>query len=163
LEIEDLRLFLAAVRMGSISAAARSAARSQPAVSRRIRNLERELGVELLDRSKSVVTPTSQGWEFLRFATNVIMQYEALQGKLAAATPFTAHLGIAASTTPGEYWLPNVLPEFQANNPGIQLALSVMDSAAVEECAAERRCDLGFIGRSPAPTSAFALLGGSRR
>lgn len=149
LEIEDLRLFLIAVRMGSISAAARHVSLSQPAVSRRIRNLEHELGTQLLDRSRVAATPTSQGLEFMHFADQVMQQYEALRLKLTSVTAFEQKLSIAASTTPGEFWLPIVLPQFQSDNPEIQLSLSVLDSTAVEASVTEQRCDLGFIGRPP--------------
>ncbi|HHW11325.1 MAG TPA: LysR family transcriptional regulator, partial [Firmicutes bacterium] len=150
MDIQDLQLFITVVRLGSISAAARQTSLSQPSASRRIRHLERELGVELLDRSRAVATPTREGLEFLQFAERVIQQYEALQRHFSTTSPpFHMSLNIAASTTPGEYWLPTILPPFQADNPHIQISLCVMPSAAVETCVVERRCDLGFIGRPP--------------
>jgi DNA-binding transcriptional LysR family regulator len=56
-----LRLFTAVVQQGSFSKAASSLFISQPAVSKAVAELERQVGAPLLDRSRSGVTMTQQG------------------------------------------------------------------------------------------------------
>src|SRR5690606_38192703 len=82
LDMDDLRIFIETARHGNFSKAARAMSLSQPAVSRRIRRMEDELAVQLLDRSGSVVSPTRHGLEFLRFAEKVLKNFDALQPKL---------------------------------------------------------------------------------
>lgn len=149
MDIEDLRSFVEITRRGSFSEAARVLSVSQPAVSRRIRNLERHLGSQLFDRSGSVVTPTRHGLSFLTFAEEVLQDYNSLRQSLTTAAGGQDTLHIAASTTPGEYLLPDLLATFARRHPEIKASLHVMDSATVAECVEARHCDLGFLGRPP--------------
>ena len=61
MELKHLRYFVAAVEEGSLLAAAERLAIAQPALSRRIQDLEAELGCALLTRSVRGVTPTGVG------------------------------------------------------------------------------------------------------
>lgn len=56
-----LRAFLRTVERGSMTAAARDLAVSQPAISKHLRNLEAQVGARLLERSARLVRPTQQG------------------------------------------------------------------------------------------------------
>ena len=150
MDFEELRTFVKTVRSGSFSQAARALSLSQPAVSRRIHKLERELGVKLLERDGGLFTPTRKGLEFLRFAEEVLAQYDALRRGMVEGE-LQGHLQIGASTTPGEFLLPGLLSRFLKRYPQVEAALHVMDSAAVEHCVTEGHCDVGFIGRRPRP------------
>jgi DNA-binding transcriptional LysR family regulator len=59
--LEDLRVFLAVCRTGSLSAVARDSGRSQPAVGQHVARLEREVGVALVTRAATGVAPTAAG------------------------------------------------------------------------------------------------------
>lgn len=59
--LDDLRVFVAVCRTGSLSAVARDLSCTQPAVSQHIRRLERELGLSLLERHPRGVVPTPAG------------------------------------------------------------------------------------------------------
>ncbi|QYM75144.1 LysR family transcriptional regulator [Leucobacter luti] len=67
-DLIDLRCFEAAIRTGSISAAARELGVSQQAVSARLRSLERLVGITLIQRSPSGVAPTPAGDALLAWA-----------------------------------------------------------------------------------------------
>jgi len=71
-EIRHLRYFIAAVEEGTLLDAAQRVHIAQPALSRRIRDLEQELGCELLTRSQRGVTATPAGMAFYRRALRVI-------------------------------------------------------------------------------------------
>lgn len=151
-DIEQLRSFVEVVRQGSFSEAARSLSLSQPGVSRRIRKLEEEIGAELLRRTGGALSPTRLGLEFLRFAERVLEEHRRfLSAASEAVGGIRGALHISASTTPGEYLLPDLIAAFSERHPGVSASLHVMESASVEACVEARNCDLGFLGRPPRP------------
>ena len=72
MELKHVRYFVAAVEEGSIQAASERLAVAQPALSRRIQDLETTLGCELLVRSARGVTPTRAGQAFYREALQIL-------------------------------------------------------------------------------------------
>jgi LysR family hca operon transcriptional activator len=87
MELRHLRYFVAAVEAGSLTEAARDTLHtSQPSLSRQIRELERQVGAELLRRSVDGVVPTAAGWAFLDHARIAVSQVEsALEAARRAA------------------------------------------------------------------------------
>src|SRR5882672_10187277 len=78
MELRHLRYFIAVAEMGSLTeAAGRRLHTSQPSLSRQIRDLEDEVGVELLSRSVHGVVLTSAGKAFLDHARLALMQVDA--------------------------------------------------------------------------------------
>src|SRR5882762_10087933 len=61
LKLRDLHILLAVVERGSMAKAANALAMSQPAVSKAIADMERELGIRLLDRTARGIAPTTYG------------------------------------------------------------------------------------------------------
>jgi DNA-binding transcriptional LysR family regulator len=149
MDLDDLRAFVETARRGSFSLAAAALRLSQPAVSRRIRHLERQLGVELLERTRPAVTPTRQGLNLLTFAERTLAEWDALRPALQGERSLRGELHIAASTTPGECLLPALLARFGRRYPDVGVDVHVMNSDTVEECVRARSCDVGFLGRAP--------------
>jgi len=77
-ELRQLRFFLAVCEQGSINRASRLLNIAQPAVSRQIAELERELGTTLLERSTSGVRPTGSGRQLISMAETVIEGVEEI-------------------------------------------------------------------------------------
>ncbi len=77
--LDQLDAFVAVVREGTITAAAHALHKSQPAISKLVRNLEVELGVTLLDRSRHRATPTEEGHAFFDRAADLLLDAAALQ------------------------------------------------------------------------------------
>ena len=150
MELEDVTLFVEILREGSISDAARRLNISQPTASRRIRRLEADLGQELLTRSGRSVTPTRAGLSLLRFAEGTLAEERRLRDTLHAPSPLQGILQIAASTAPGESFVPGLLAAFAGRHEGLSAQLSIMDSQAAERCVADGTCDVGFTGHPPA-------------
>ncbi len=118
-------MFAAAVRHDGVGAAARALLVSQPAVSRAIAELERDLGVELLERSARGVHPTAAGLELFEHAQAVAAAERAAEEAMAAARGLmrgTLHIG--ASTTIATYELPPLIGAFARAHPEIDLRLS---------------------------------------
>jgi DNA-binding transcriptional LysR family regulator len=125
LNIAHLRVFALAVRLGGVSAAARALGLTQPAVSRTLRELERSTGVQLLERSRRGVNPTSAGRELLAHALAVEAAERAAEESMTALRELTrGTLHIGASTTIATYALPSLIAAFSRSYPGVTLRLS---------------------------------------
>ena len=119
---------------------------AQPSASSRIRNLERQLGVTLLDRSATGSTPTPEGivvsgWTdaILRAARDLEAGLEALKAEQSG------RLRIAASYTIAEYLLPGWLGRFSREHPRDTVALGVENSTHVLGALERGEADIGFI------------------
>jgi LysR family transcriptional regulator, hca operon transcriptional activator len=108
MELRHLRYFVAVVEEGSLTAAAeRRMHTSQPSLSRQIRDLERQLGAELLSRSVSGVELTPAGKAFLDHARLALMQVDAaVEAAHRAARPAKKTLAIGFLTGQEVNWLP---------------------------------------------------------
>lgn len=151
-DLASLDLLLSVIRLGSFSAAAKAHRLAQPSVSARIRSLERQLGVDLFDRSPTGSTPTASGSLVAGWAEKVLQSVDELNAGVAAltATPATP-LRVTASYTIAEYLLPPVLERFLRNRVANAIRLDVANSTAVLESLADGRTDLGFV-ESPTAT-----------
>ena len=102
-----LRLFSAVVQQGSFSKAAASLFISQPAVSKAVQELERQIAAPLLDRSSSGVALTAAGQTLYRYAEQIFLTEQAAVLELARLRGVEAgRLALGASTTIGVYRLP---------------------------------------------------------
>ncbi len=142
-----LRIFLAVAHRLSYSRAAEDLFISQPAVSRHVASLEKELGVQLLGQSGNRVFLTETGRMVFGYAQRLFDVEEELVRALAeVANLGRGHLQMGASSTPGAYLLPPVVAAFQERYPGIDMGLLVANSQEVETRVLTGELDLGFVG-----------------
>ncbi|MGQ9667430.1 MAG: LysR substrate-binding domain-containing protein [Anaerolineae bacterium] len=148
MNIKALQTFLTVLEAGTLSAAAHTLRISQPAISKQLKALESELGVQLLVRGRRGVVELTPAGRLLReYAENVLRQYQSLLATLTALKEQSAGiLHIAASTTPGHFFLPKWLSAFQQRRADIQTHLFITNSAGVLERLRAGQADLGFIG-----------------
>lgn len=122
---------------------------AQPALTRQIQQLERELGVQLFDRSHRRIRLTDAGHAFLDESRRLLAAAEqAKEAARRAARGETGRLTVAfvGSATYGP--LPLILRAFRERFPAVHLLLDEMDSAAQSAGLLERRVDVGFL-RTP--------------
>ncbi len=153
LDLEALRMLTLIADLGSISAAARAEQISQPSASKRIQVLERQLGIELLDRRTRGATVTDQGRMVTGWCRSVIEAADALlTGSQALAAREAEQLGIGASQTIAEYLAPTWLGEFRrrAGEPPVQLR--VANSQEVIAALRAREIELGFVETPRVPS-----------
>lgn len=149
LQLDDLvglEVFLDAVRLGSISAAARVHHLSQPSATERVRRLERRLGVELLQRGPGGSAPTAAGEAVAGWARGITGAVGHLaEGVAALRGPDERHpLRIMASLTVAEYVLPAWLQAHRvAGGPAVDLAVG--NSVAVAKAVTDGEVRLGFV------------------
>lgn len=127
---ELYRSFLAVMREGSLSAAARLLGMTQPSLGRHIRELEESLGVSLFARSPQGVSPTDLAHALLPHAQAMASASAAL--RRAATTRDDAIAGvvrIAASEVVGVEVLPPMLAAFRERHPGVVMELSLSNQA----------------------------------
>ena len=121
---QDIEVFLAVVRAGSISGAARALYLTQPAVSRHIRQLEEELGCPLLRRGRGMrrAELTGQGETFVQVAR----KWRALwqETREVARQPWGERLSVSSIGSVATYLLPPALRDFLRRHAGCALEVS---------------------------------------
>ncbi|SEE72909.1 LysR family transcriptional regulator [Jiangella alba] len=150
-DVESLALLVAIDETGSLGAAGRRFAMSQPAVSKRLRTMERRLGVRLVDRSTRGSTLTEAGNLVAGWAARVLDDFGTLlAGVEALRRDQAATLTVAASMTIAEHLLPGWILEVRRRTPGLHVGLKVANSTEVAELVRIRAAQVGFI-ESPDP------------
>ena len=146
MDLEQLQAFLAVVRHGSISRASEELLRTQPAISLRIQNLERDLGHALLERSQRGIALTPAGEILQRRADTVFTELEALRAELADLSSFQAgQVSLGASDTVCLYLLPQVLQQFVQRYPRIDVRLATQISQRVADFVLSGEIDIGIV------------------
>ena len=140
-----LRAFAGFVRRGSFSGAAAELRISQPAVSKHVADMERELGVKLIERRSRTLTAAG---EFL--ASHVLradaLLRQAAHGLTALREPMSGALSIVAAGTPGTYVLPEIVAAFQQAHPGVRMQFELATSAEVINAVRSHRAEIGVSG-----------------
>ncbi len=145
-DFTDLRLLVAVIEAGSITAGAERACLSLAAASARIRGLEQQAGVQLLARSSRGVRPTAAGERLLQHARLLLQQQERLRGEMAEFAPEQAcHLRIVANTVAAAAFLPELLADYLVQNPPTDVALEELPSHTIVEAILEQTADIGIV------------------
>jgi DNA-binding transcriptional LysR family regulator len=141
MQISQIRAFLAVTELKSFSLAANRLHITQPAVSKRIRQLEETLQTTLVDRigKKSILTPS--GVALLPHAERILLELKAYSDKLALEHDRpSGTLSLATSHHVGLHRLPQILRSFKIAYPDVDLDLHFMDSE--DACTAIANNDL---------------------
>ena len=151
MELRHLRYFIAVAEMGSLTEAAKHRLyTSQPSLSRQIRDLELEVGVELLSRSVHGVELTAAGKAFLDHARLALMQVDAaVDTARTAAQPARKTFAISFQTGLEMSWLPQAMHLLQDELKNIQVTVTSDYSPDLAESLARGRLDLAFLRTEP--------------
>lgn len=148
--LQKYRAFAAAVEQGSFTKAAQTLNYTQSGVSRMISDLEKEWGLELLERGKSGVRLTSDGRKLLPLVKNICGEYEKLLTRVNEIKGLKSGLiRIGAFSSAASCWLPNIVREFQKDYPDIEYEVILGDYDEIEQWIREGKVDCGFL-RLPA-------------
>jgi LysR family hca operon transcriptional activator len=151
MELRHLRYFVAVVEEGSLTTAAeRRLHTSQPSLSRQIRDLEHEVGAELLSRSVHGVELTAAGKAFLDHARLALMQADAaVEAARRAAHPARKTFAIGFQTGHEMNWLPPAMHVLRDELKNIQVTVSSDYSPDLAAALARGRLDLAFLRVEP--------------
>lgn len=153
-ELAALDLLRSVVELGSLSRAAEAHGITQPSASSRIRTLERQLGLTVLDRSPTGSLPTPDGQLVADWADDILRSADSLaRGVAGLHAEQRGLLRVAASYTIAEYVLPPWLDEFFHGRPGESVTLDVTNSRLVIDRIDSGAVDLGFVESPTIPTS----------
>jgi len=146
LNLHLLRIFAAVVEHGGFSRAAGVLRISQPAVSRAVASLERDVGTALLDRIPRGIRLTEAGEVMVAHARAIFGAERAALEELDALRGLErASLHIGASTTIATYLLPALLAEFHRRHPAVALRVTSANTLDVATRLIERAIDIALV------------------
>lgn len=158
MELRVLKYFLATARTENISRAARELNISQPALSRQLMDLEDELGVKLLFRSKKRTTLTEAGYLLKRRAEEISALVDKTVDELAnARAGVSGNVRIGCGETFGMQIIARAVHELRRDFPHVYCHLYSMDSSGVKERLERGTLDFGVLVQ-PAPPSAYQFI-----
>jgi LysR family cys regulon transcriptional activator len=147
MKLQQLRYICEVARRGlSISATAEGLYTSQPGVSKQIRQLEEELGVQVFTRSgKQLTQITPAGVAILEIARDVLSKVETIK-RIAQehSDDKRGHLSIATTHTQARYVLPSVIKQFIQRYPNVALHMHQGTPTQIAELAAEGVVDFAI-------------------
>lgn len=154
MDLKRIKYFCKVIEHGSISEAARQLNMAQPPLSKRIQELEDELGATLLIRSSNGVEITSAGNYFYHRVCQILNQLEdATRETVKIARRENKFIRIGLTHLFQSYFQPLIL-EIYHRNPNIELRITVSDSSNLEAFLHDGLIDIAFI-QKPRPDDAF--------
>jgi DNA-binding transcriptional LysR family regulator len=150
MELRHLRYFVAVAEELNFTRAAEKLHLAQPSLTRQIHNLEEELGVRLLNRTKNQVSLTEEGGSFLLDARRLLaLSLESVKAVQRSSRGESIQLNIGYLFKFNFDLLPGTLETFYQTSP--EIAVNLFDMSPAEQLRAleARKIDLGFVGLRP--------------
>jgi DNA-binding transcriptional LysR family regulator len=146
MEFRQLRYFLEIHRAGSFVRAATGIGLTQPALSRQMSLLEREVGQSLLERGGREIRLTPAGETFLGYAVRINDLWQELQDTLKHPDrELSGEYSLSAGGTVAAYVLPDVLKKIRKKYPHLVFRVSEGDAQETREALLRGDADLGFL------------------
>jgi DNA-binding transcriptional LysR family regulator len=156
-DLTDLRLFLAVVDAGSITHGAAEAGLSLAAAGERLRDMEADGKVKLLERGRRGITPTPAGEALAHHARQIQRQMAQMRGELGEhAKGLRATIRLATNTAALTEFLPERLGTWMAAHPRIDIELKERQSTEIAPMIAAGLAEIGIL-RDAAGTAGLAL------
>src|SRR5215213_6747663 len=140
MELRHLRYFVAAVREGSVTRAAKTLNMAQPPLSRQLQQLEEELGAVLIERGSRPLRVTDAGRFFYEHALSILDRAEAL--KMMTRRVGQIDKGRFGSILYGP--LPGMIRRFHATYPDLDIEMLELTSVQQVSALKEGQIDIGF-------------------
>lgn len=150
MDIDSLKAFLAVAEVGSFSQAAHRMHLTQPAISKRIAQLEQQLDARLFDRIGRTVTLTEAGNSLVSRANIILQQIEDTERAIRNLSgQVGGQLSLATSHHVGLWRLPRVLNTYVVRHPEVTLDLHFMDSEVAHERIIQGELEMAIITLAP--------------
>ena len=138
--------FVKTVELGSFSKAAQALNYSQSGISRMIADLEKDWGINLLERNKSGIKLTSDGTKMLPYTRSLCEEYAKLQMEVDELNGVESGLiRIGTFSSAASLWLPNIIAEFQKKYPNVDYELMLGDYTEIQDWVLNGSVDCGFL------------------
>lgn len=136
------------MRAGSVSGAARTLGRTQPALSAAVKEMEKRLDFQLFTRENGRLQPAPETYFLLQRAEEIIGQVEHLEQMMRTGGAATAaKIAVISMPVLSEHFLPGVIATFTTNHPQAGFHLAVERSADVLAAMEAQRFDVGLAER----------------
>lgn len=140
--LAQIRAFERTVRLGGVHAAARHLNLTQPAVSRRIRELELALGVKVFERSGRSLRITSEGAGLLGYASELLSTADEMALRASTGDPLRGTLRLGVSGSFALVGLDLLLDRLRQRHPDLKATVHVGDSKAISGLMNDFKLDL---------------------
>jgi DNA-binding transcriptional LysR family regulator len=148
MDFKQIEAFINVAKYKSFSKAASSSFLSQPAISSHISSLEKDLKVQLFDRTSKEVVLTPAGESFLSYAIDILNTRDKAARILSAFNDnVEGDLYLSASTTPCNTLVPKLLLDFHASYPNVHFNVNEMSSGQIIEDVIKFDSELGIVGK----------------
>ena len=150
MSLQKYQALITSIECGSITKAAEVLGYTQSGVSRMIQELEKEWNLSLIERSKSGVFLTSDGFKLFDQMKRICNEQLILSQYIDDLNDCQSGLlRIGVFSSVATHWLPNIMKRYKNDFPNIQIELLLGDYTEIEEWILEGRVDFGFL-RLPA-------------
>jgi len=146
LNLDQLRTFADVVASGSFSATAARHNVSQPAVSFQVKQLEKRLGVRLIERIGRKAMPTAAGSELLEHAARIHSEVEAtLEAMARHAGGMIGRVRIGTGATACIFLLPPLLRELRERFPDLEITVTTGNTPEIVKAVEENTLDIALV------------------
>jgi DNA-binding transcriptional LysR family regulator len=159
MEMRQLEYLVAVAEEASFTRAAQRVNISQSGVSAQVRQLERDLGATLLERSARTVALTGAGEAAVKHAREVLSAAAAMRQAVGEVTGvISGHLAVGMVTACGVPGLFEALDTFHRAHPGVTITLAEDDSVALTARVRAGTADIALIGTPDPPPAGLSSL-----
>ncbi len=147
MDFKQIEAFVNVVKYHNFSKAADASFLTQPTISAHISSLEKEMGMQLIDRGGKEAVPTRQGQLFFKYAVAMIGTREkAVYSLKNYNESIEGVIEIFASNVPYQYILPNLMVSFKKKYHNTKFYVEQEDSGQVNDSIREQKAEIGFTG-----------------
>lgn len=155
---ESLYLYCDVIRLGSFSSGAAAHHVSQPAASQAVRQLEEELGTQLIDRTKRPFMVTPEGRAFFEACQNLLEAYEKAKAEVTGKRSLvTGTVRVAVIYSVGLQDMSRYVQQFTSRYPEAKVRLAYLHPDKVVEAVIDDEADLGILS-FPRPHRSLTIV-----
>lgn len=159
MDFKQIEAFVNVIKFKGFSRAAEATFLTQPTISAHINALEKELRLQLIDRTKKEAIPTAEGKLFYNYALTMLNTREqAIYSLQNFSLNINGTVDIQSSSIPGEYLVPGLISEFRKEYDRARFHLLQSDSAMVANSIKSHKGEIGFTGRKENNGLTYKLL-----
>ena len=144
-DFKSIETFLWVVTLGSFRGAGQRLNTTQPAISQRIAQLERELGVKLLNRDHRIVSPTPSGRQLMVYAEKLIGLRAEMMAEVGERSAMRGVLRLGVAETIVHTWLPRLIKSVNTAHPNLSLEIEVDITPNLTARLLEQEIELAFL------------------
>lgn len=144
-DFKAIETFLSVVALGSFRGAAQKLNTTQPAISQRIAQLEREVGVKLLQRDRRMVLPTPSGRQMMVYAEKLIGMRSEMLAAVGDRSAMRGVLRLGVAETIVHTWLSQLIKSVNHAYPNLSLEIEVDITSNLRARLLAQEIDLAFV------------------